>query len=143
MSEERKKILSMLADGKITVDEAERLLEAVGESGDADDTKASSTAKQGSPKYLRVEVDGRDSKTGKPEKVNIKVPIQLLRAGLKLHSVLPDHAHNKIHDALNEKGVDLDLKNLKPESMEELIAALNDLTVDVDGEDEKVRIYCE
>ena len=31
MSEERKKILSMLADGKINVEEAERLLEAVKE----------------------------------------------------------------------------------------------------------------
>ena len=33
MNEERRKILDMLAQGKITVDEAEKLLAAVGETG--------------------------------------------------------------------------------------------------------------
>ena len=37
MSEERKKILNMLAEGKISVDEAERLLEAIGEGGKGGD----------------------------------------------------------------------------------------------------------
>lgn len=143
MSEERKKILNMLAEGKISVDEAERLLEAVGEGGTVEDAHASSAGKHDTPKYLHVEVDGHDSETGKPEKVNIKIPLQLLRAGLKLHSILPDHAHHKIHDALHEKGINFDLKDLNPESIEETIAALSDLTVDVDGEVDKVRIYCE
>jgi hypothetical protein len=143
MSEERKKILSMLAEGKISVDEAERLLEAIGEGAKGSDTKMSHAGKETTPKYLRVEVDGHDSETGKPEKVNVKIPLQLLRAGLKLHSILPNHAHHKIHDALHEKGMNFDLKNLKPESMEELITALSDLTVDVNGEADKVRIYCE
>jgi len=143
MSEERKKILNMLAEGKINVDEAEKLLEAIGEGGKAGDTRITQTEKKGAPKYLRVEVDGRDSATGKPEKVNIKVPLQLLRAGLKLKSILPDHARDKMNNALHEKGVNFDLNDLKPESLEELIAALSDLTVDVDSEDEKVRVYCE
>ena len=143
MSEERKKILNMLAEGQISVDEAERLLEAIGEGGKISDTKISPARKEETPKYLRVEVNGHEGANGKPEKVNIRVPLQLLRAGLKLKSLLPDHARHKINNALHEKGVNFDLNNIKTESLEELLAALSDLTVDVDGEEGKVHIFCE
>jgi len=143
MSTERTKILNMLVEGKITVEEAEKLLDAIGEMPDNNVGTAFQPEKKGIPKYLRVIVDDRDSKTGKPERVNIRVPIQLLRAGLKLTSLIPDHARDKMHAALNEKGVNLDLNDFKPESLDGIIEALQDLTVDIDGEDEKVRIFCE
>jgi hypothetical protein len=40
-------------------------------------------------------------------------------------------------------GVDFDINALKPENLEELVEQLNDLTVDVDQERTKVRIFCE
>ena len=36
-----------------------------------------------------------------------------------------------------------DLRNMKPENIEELIQALNDLEVNVDGSAEKFRVYTE
>ena len=36
-----------------------------------------------------------------------------------------------------------DLRNMKPENVEELIQALNDLEVDIQGSQEKVRVYTE
>jgi len=44
--------------------------------------------------------------------------------------------------ALHDKGMDLNLSALKPEDFEELVANLEDLTVDVEGK-KKVRIYSE
>ena len=60
MSEERKKVLEMLAEGKITSAEAERLLERLEpHAGEARSVHAerSRPDKSGVPKYLRVVVD--------------------------------------------------------------------------------------
>ncbi len=142
MSNDRTKILNMLAEGKISVDEAEKLLGALGEEPVSADAPVKS-GKKGSPKYLRVVVDSIDEASGKPEKVNIRVPIQLLRAGIKIKSILPGHASDKVHGALHDKGMDFDFNNMNPESIDELINALSELTVDVDSDNDKVRIFCE
>ncbi len=138
MSEERTKILEMLQEGKITVGEAEKLLSLIAE-GKANEEGA--TQKKAYPKYLRVMVEpgpGNDN----ADKVNIRVPIKLIRAGLKLASFIPKDAQGKVNDALSEKGIDADFSKLKPEDLDEILIQLNDLTVDVEGK-EKVRVFCE
>ena len=143
MNKEKRKILEMLQKGKINVDEAERLLSAIsGNSTTASDQESISTISPGRKlKYLRVLVEPTsDSKNG--ERVNIRVPINLIRAGLKLASFIPKHAQEKVDEALKEKGIGMDINKLKPEDLEELIMNLNDLQVEVEGE-EKVRIFCE
>jgi hypothetical protein len=139
MSEERKKILEMLAKGKISVDEAERLLSALSESeGESSPGKKTEVSKL---KYLRVVVEpGPGSE--KDERVNIRVPIKLIRAGMKLASLLPNDVQGKVDDALKEKGISLDFSQINEENLEEIVESLRDLTVDVKGE-ERVRIYCE
>ena len=138
MSEERTKILEMLQEGKITVGEAEKLLGLIAE-GKANEE--GTTQKKAYPKYLRVMVEpgpGNDN----ADKVNIRVPIKLIRAGLKLASFIPKDAQGKVNDALSEKGIDADFSKLKPEDLDEILIQLNDLTVDVEGK-EKVRVFCE
>jgi len=137
MSEETKKILEMLRDGKVGVEEAEKLLAAVSTpSAPAEGTAAAT----GSRKYLRVQVDPEEGAGG--DRVNIRVPMKLIRAGLKLAAFLPRDAQTQVNDALREKGMDLDLSKLTPEDLEELVANLDDLTVNVEGK-QKVRIYSE
>ena len=68
--------------------------------------------------------------------------MNLIRAGMKLTSLIPPHASDKMNEAMREKGVDFDLRNMKPEDLEELINALSDLEVDVDGKT-KVRVFAE
>ncbi len=142
MSEERTKILSMLKDGRISLAEAEELLDAIEGSKQTNGNKSEHIEKSGAPKYLRVVVTPGD---GKPngEKVNIRVPLQLIRAGVKLGSIIPDGAHRRVDHALREKGIGIDLKNLKSGDLESLIESLSDMSIDVDSEDEKVRIFCE
>lgn len=139
MSEDRKRILQMLADGKITADEAERLLDALRPGTAVPPTPDEPNRNW---KYLRVLVDADDEKSG-PTKVNIRVPMQLIRAGVKLSGVIPQEARDKANAALHEQGVDLDLNQIRPENLDEFMAQINELAVDVDNEKAKVRVFCE
>lgn len=145
MSENRRQILEMLAQGKITADEAERLIAALEkEPAPAAQSHAAPLPAKPRPKYLRVLVEAQDEfHNGSPTKVNIRVPMQLLRAGVKLGALIPPQAREKANAALREQGLDFDLNRLKPENLEELIEQLNDLSVDVDEDRAKVRIFCE
>jgi hypothetical protein len=141
MSEEKKRILEMLAQGKINTDEAERLLAALSDGEQTRPSGQGDTGKKPEPKYLRVIVEpGPDS--DKPEKVNIRVPFKLIRAGLKLASFIPKNAQAKVNEALQEKGMDIDFSKIKPEDLEEIISQLDDISVNIDGK-ETVRIFSE
>lgn len=147
MSEERKRILTLLKEGKITLDEADELLSAIGAPRTEErpvNTEAFPKRASG-PKYLRVVVESgpEDGAADGGEKVNIRVPFQLLRAGVKLAALMPSGAKDKVNDALHDKGIDLDVSKIRPEQLEELVEQLGELTVDVDGGKEKVRIFCE
>jgi len=140
MSEERHRILEMLSQGKINVDEAERLLKAVEPGAAEDRTHAVAVARK--PKYLRVMVEEAE----KGEIVNVRVPIQVLRAGVKLGALIPHNAFVKVDGVVEAHGgIPFDLNNLSPENIEELIDALSDGGVDVNIEQGKVRvrIFCE
>ena len=138
MNEERRKILEMLKEGKISVADAERLIAALGEP--AADAPAIAGGKPGW-KYLRILVEpGPDSES--QEKVNIRVPMKLIRAGLKFAALIPQAAQGKVNAALREKGLDTDLTKISPQDLEDLVGNLDDMTIEVDGKD-KVRIFCE
>lgn len=145
MNENRREILEMLSEGKITPIEADRLLSALDERAAAIATvEGPAPARSASPRYLRVLVDAVDDEDG-PVKVNVRVPLQLLRAGVKLASLIPPGAQDEVNDALRQRGVPFDLSQIKPENLNELIDNLSDLTVDIDQEKEavKVRVFCE
>jgi len=147
MSESKKRILEMLAQKKISTDEAYRLLDALetGERGQGSTAKASTTVKE-KPKYLRVMVlpDPESEHPENVDRVNVRVPMSLIRAGVKLTALIPPEARDKVNGALREKGIDFDVRNLKPEDLEELIEALEDLEVDVVGsKGEKVKVSVE
>jgi len=160
MNENRRQILNMLAANKITAEEAERLLAAL-ESGPRPATgefPAASNANgagnhpdapRNRAKYLRVLVEADQQKDGKngPTSVNIRVPMQLLRAGVRLASLIPVQAHEHFDEALSKHGVPLTLSQIKPENLEELVDHLEDLTIDVASKDNqanvKVRVFSE
>lgn len=131
--EEKKKILEMLSNGKITVAEAEALLNAVGA-----EPKAAPEKKN--PKYLRIEVKTTDE--AGPQNVNVRVPFNLLRSGVKLAQLMPVSIRDQVQSGLESGGVNLDFSKVKPEDLDQLVDQLADLQVDVDGKD-KVRIYVE
>jgi hypothetical protein len=139
MNEQRKQILEMLAEGKLTVDEAERLLAALDTEPTATETPPEPRPKK--PKYLRVVVDANED--GEQTRVNVRVPVQLLRAGVKLASLVPPKALDQANNELHRSGMPIDLNKIKPEDIDELIDHLGDLSVDVDNPEAKVRVFCE
>jgi hypothetical protein len=146
MSENRKQILEMLSSGRVNADEADRLLAAL-ETDNPQSSAGGSAKNSGTLKYLRVVVDAADPGADGPVKVNVRIPLQLLRAGVRLAGLIPSQALHKANDALREQGVPIDLSQVKPENLEELIEQLHDLSIDVDAHEKdgkvNVRVFCE
>ncbi|MGI8329777.1 SHOCT-like domain-containing protein [Actinomadura scrupuli] len=143
MNEQRRQILDMLAEGKITADEAERLIDAL-ERERPESPPGAASRPRPRPKYLRVVVSWTDVSGGDgPGRVNIRVPLQLLRAGVRLTSLVPPQALTKINAELASSGVPIDLTELKPQHIEELIEQLDEVDIDVDDPGAKVRVFCE
>jgi hypothetical protein len=136
MNEERKRILEMLAEGKINTDEAERLLSALSQRSESDQSVV-----KNEPRYLRVVVEPGQGSNNK-DRVNVRIPIKLIRAGLRLASFIPKDAQAKVNEALHEKGIEKDFTNIKPEDIDEILTQINDFTVDVEGK-ETVKVFCE
>ena len=143
MKHERRRILNMLSEGKISVDDAERLLTAL--TGDAQtlhrDDGPSSRDRSAVPKFLRIMVEPQNANETS-ERVNIRVPLRLVRAGLKWASFVPKGAQKKVNESLKRKGLDMDFTKMSKEDLDELMQNLDELTVEVEGE-EHVRIFCE
>jgi hypothetical protein len=138
MGEERRQILEMLTEGKISTDEAERLLGAL--DGESKQAPAAEPRKAG-PKYLRVLVDDRSK--ADPTQVNVRVPILLLRAGVRLAALISPPALEKASDELRRSGVQIDLTRLTLADIDELVEHLDEMTIDVDEPNTKVRVFCE
>ena len=135
MFSERAKILQMVAKGTITPEEGEKLLSrldpAKTTTPPVEPELDTGDRKSGPLKYLRVVLDGTD-------KVNIRVPIGLIRTGIKLTALMPLSASKH----LSEQGIDLSqFNNLDGD---ELMEALRELKVDVDSENgDVIRVFCE
>lgn len=138
MSAETKKVLEMLVEGKITPEDAEKLLgklsgssterELEGTSSTSSSTPSSSVSPK--PRHLRIVVD----KPGQ-EQVNVRVPLNFARKGSRLLAVLPD----RVREKLAEQGINL--VGLDDKAWAETIENMN---IDIEqGNGKKVKIFCE
>ncbi len=148
MADEQKRILQMLAEGKITVEEASRLLSLVGGKSDEAQTGAGAKTTRSQAKFLYVKVEPKEGapRTGTvhdPGRVNVRVPLALVRAGMKLTALMPPHVADDVNQAMKEKGVGFDVRNFKDEDIEQLIAALGESEINVDTDQATVRVHAE
>ncbi len=134
MSEETRRVLEMLSQGKVSVLEAEQLLQAVKAPGQATDDK------KVEPRYFRILVNKPAHDGKKAEAVNIRVPMTVVRGGLRLGALFPGMLGKKKIQLDN--GTELDLSKVTYTDLEAMIKDIGELTVDVDG-DAQVRIRCE
>jgi hypothetical protein len=139
-NQDRKKILQMLAKGTISVEEADQLLGAVGVARTGGAESIASGQGSAMPNYLHVQVEPKAGQHG--DRVNVRVPFQLIRAGAKLAGLIPKVAREKINDSLSSHGINFDVGAITSENIETLVDQLGDLTVDVDNETEKITVYC-
>ena len=148
MDDNGRRVLEMLSEGKITVDEAERLLALV---ESPEDPAPPPRPRNGPVKYLRIVGEDGDERFNirvplslirggvedGDERFNIRIPLSLIRGGVKAGTLLSD----KMGERLREKGIDLD--QLSGGGLDDLIDGLSELDVDFQGSGESVRIYAE
>lgn len=151
-TEESRRVLDLLAEGKITVSEAEQLLQALNAAPKAEpasNASAGSTVHGDKPKrkYMCIKVEPSHGAGGElrgPR--NIRLPLEFLRSGIKLAGVMPGMMpgiQNHIAERMREKGIDIDVGRMKPEQVDEFITQLSELNLDFDSDRGHVRIYCE
>ncbi|MBE3574292.1 MAG: hypothetical protein IMW99_02355 [Firmicutes bacterium] len=121
MEEERRQILEMLKDGKVSVEEAARLLDTL-EPPAAERPAAQSNARA---HFLRIRVDD-----GENSRVNVNIPLSLARMAFKF---IP----KGVMKNLEEQNLDLD------DILKAIQEGAEGKIVDVDAEGAKVEIYVE
>lgn len=147
MSAETKKVLEMLAAGKISPEDAERLLNKLSGSGASEPTPSKgsvesratdtpgSTTSTKKPRFLRIQVErpGKDS-------INMRVPLSFVRSGQQLMSFLPPG----ITEKLQEHGIGIGAFKSSRLDDPEFQGAVGELDIDIDkGDGKKVRIFAE
>lgn len=94
MSEERKKILEMIAQGKVTPEEGERLLAAMGVAAQGASPPSGSGAlaaqRSAAHRWLRIHVD-----TSEGERVRVNVPWKLAKFAINF---IPKEARARLGD---------------------------------------------
>jgi hypothetical protein len=168
MSDETRRVLDLLAQGKITVDEADRLLAAIGPApaGSAATTaaKGTATAEAPSPKFLRITItkpqgwpgdDGKHARRAwmwsgymgdRSREVTIRVPVALVRNGMRLGAMIPGLRGAGLQAHLRERGVDVDLSKIDAETIDQLVREFGEVNIDLvseRGAKAQVRITCE
>jgi hypothetical protein len=136
MSQERKRVLEMLANGKLSVDEAERLLAALGGASDPPGADAAAPRKG---RCFRIVV--RKNSIGSAGKnVDIRIPFSLVKGGMRLGAMIPG-CGEAVTEQLKRKGIDLDVTKMDADAVE---AALRDLgEMEIDDGRSHVTISCE
>ena len=153
------RILDMLADGRINAGEAKSLLAlwsgavASGTSrreregrrpGRSRDRGRDRARGRSTGAYFHVRVDPRVESGADPnaDRVNIRVPIGLIKAGARLTSLIPGAAADRVNEMLSERGIDLDFKNLDADRLEEILAE-GDFMINITEGDCRIRISVE
>jgi hypothetical protein len=142
MSDERRRVLDLLAQGKITVDEADQLLRALGTSSSQEGATRTGDASK-KPRFIRIAVHKPGVAGEAPEDINVRVPLPFIKGGMRLGALLPGFIGQRVASRLRERGLDLDLSNLDPDAIEAVFRDLTDQGIDVDSSKAQVRITCE
>ena len=145
MSEERERILNLLEQGRINAREAAGLLDALdgGSKGDEGPAEQRTAARQSAPRYLLIKVEPVAGKETGPdaERVDVRVPLAILKAGIKLDAVLPGAAAAGVTAALNEHSMDFDLKGKSESAIDEFMTALAGFELDAEDGDHTIRVW--
>ena len=145
MSDELHRVLTMLAEGKISVDNAEQVIEALKHPPEPEeDDEYAWQPEPIRPRFLRIQMH-RPPSNGQLEKdVNIRVPIAMVCGGMRLGMLMPGFG-DRINARLRARGVDFDLGRVDEEQIGSLLTRLGHVTIDVNegNQQKQLRITCE
>ena len=139
IADDRRRVLDLLVQGRITAEEAEGLLAAMEEGRDADGVPHTAAA---GGRFLRIQIDRQASDPHGPRRVNVRVPYALVKSGMRIGALLKSVGgrDGRIAERLRARGIDLDFSQLDAESFEQLLEHAGEITVDVDDGRTTIRI---
>jgi hypothetical protein len=145
-NQDTRRILDLLAQGKITVDEAQQLMSALEQPAAGADHapkgEAPGESEKPAPRFLRITVtEAPNSFKPKGKTVNIRVPMSLIRGGIRLGALVPGLGE-RWHQA-HFGGGHVDFSKLSPAELERTLRDLDDLSIDVDQGKKQVQFHCE
>jgi hypothetical protein len=142
MSDDIRRVLELLAQGKVTVEEADRLLRAV----TADEPRPQDgppAADRPKLRWLRIAVH-KPARDGHHDKdVNIRVPIAIIKSGMRLGALIPGMAGEQVSARLRERGLDIDFSKLDAAAIDDMLKEISDTNIEIDAGRAQVRITCE
>jgi len=151
-TDDTRRILDLLSQGKITVDEADRLIKALSADRPTETTAADKAA-DGRPavRWFRINIHkpAKDD-THKPKDVNIRVPIAVVKGGMRLGAIIATFAGEKAAQRMKERGLDLDLSTINGDlsrmngaEFDTFMQSLDEMNVEIDDGKSQVRITAE
>lgn len=140
MGEERQRILRLLSEGKLTLDEAEKLLAAMEKTTKFESPEKETQSWDGRGKYLYVQVEPKEGKS--TDRVSVKVPLALVKAGLNISKLIPAEAQEKVQASMQGSGISFDFSSINTQNMQEILEALEQMSIDVDSDESSVKVYC-
>jgi SHOCT-like domain len=144
MSDDRRRVLDLLAQGKVTVDEADQLLHAMTPPPPpAAATVATDDAGPQKLRWVRIAVHKHAKEGHKDKDVNIRVPIAIVRSGMRLGALIPGLAGDQVSAKMRERGLDVDFSKLDAVAIEAILKELGDTNIEIDSGRSQVRITCE
>jgi hypothetical protein len=144
-----RRVLDMLQEGKITVDEADRLLKALAadrtESATAGATDASERVR-----WIRINIQKPANDGHKAKNLNIRVPIAVVKGGMRLGAIIGTFAGDKAARRMKAQGLDIDMAKISSDlsqmngpEFDEFLRSLNETNIEIDDGRSQVRITAE
>ena len=145
MSDDTRRILDLVAQGKISVDEAQQLLGAIDAPAAEAATPAAGAEESEQPKarWLRISIHKTGKEGHRDKDVNIRVPIAIVKTGMRLGALIPGLAGDQVAKKMREKGLDVDFTKLDAAAIDSVLKDLGETNIDIDDGRSQVRITCE
>ena len=150
-TDDTRRVLDLLSQGKITVDEADRLLKAVGGDRPAEAAAGAAPADGKRLRWFRINIHKPAKELGhKAKDVNIRVPIAVVKGGMRLGAIIATFAGEKAAHRMKARGVDLDLPTVMGDlsrmngaEFDAFMSSLDDMNIEIEDGKSVVRITAE
>jgi hypothetical protein len=141
----------MLSQGKITVDEADRLLKAMNAAQPLEvSTAETATDDPRRTRWVRINIHKPANEHHREKDVNIRVPIAVVKGGMRLGAIIATFAGEKAAQRMKARGIDLDLSKINGDfskmngaEFDAFMKSLDDTNIEIDDGKSQVRITCE
>jgi hypothetical protein len=143
MNDDTRRVLDLLAQGKITVDEADQLLRAIAAPAPGAAASGPDEAARPALRWVRIALHKQAKEGHKDKDVNIRVPISIVRSGMRLGALIPGLAGDQVAAKMRERGLDVDFSKLDAAAIDAILKDLGETNIEIDSGKAHVRITCE